>query len=79
MNFALLEKVKANKSNSGLTKEDFDLEIFFNKMSPMLNYSKRYLEKDPISLLDSMLEIDKLITIPDIEDKLSLRKMLEDY
>lgn len=82
MDFSLLAKAKRlNKDldNSKLTKEGFCIEAFLKSFPKMESYTRIYLEKDPITLLDSMLKMDDLTEIHTLENNMSLKTMLEEY
>jgi hypothetical protein len=82
MDFSLLKKAQAkinSEDKSKLTKEGFCIETFLKSFPKIESYTKTYLEKDPILLLDSAIKMDELIEIHTLENNMSLKAMLEEY
>ena len=72
MNFAILAKAKTKKQD---TNEEFDVQKYLLKTNKLQDYIDIYMLNEPIDLLNSCEEFDKVNCLDFIDPHISLKEM----
>jgi hypothetical protein len=72
MNFALLNKAKKKRSQ---VNEEFDIVKYLKKTNKLQDYMDIYMLNEPIPLLDSTIEFDRVNSLSANDPEISLKKM----
>lgn len=78
MDFSILNKVVGAEKKPQQQK-DFDIEVFFSKTKGLDKFFNMHLMNDSNPLIDAIDEIDRLITIHQVENNMSLTLMLKEF